>query len=154
LRENGGLRHSPLAMASLTEGFAHLLIGSMQHCYSAQLEQRKFTPVPWHVRRAVDFMQAHIGKPITISTVAQSINVSVRALEKGFRTFKGTTPASYLRALRVQAARKDLLDPSNRQSVKAICLKWGFFHAGRFSAFYKSVYGETPHATKERQSRK
>ncbi len=154
LRKNGGLRHSPLAMASLTEGLAHLLVGSIRHCYSGQVEQQKFTPVPWHVRRAIDFMHANIGNPITISTVAQSINVSVRALEQGFRAFKGTTPASYLRTLRMQAARKDLLELSNRQSVKTICLKWGFFHAGRFSAFYKSVYGETPQATKERKSRK
>ncbi|OWV87603.1 AraC family transcriptional regulator [Rhizobium sp. R635] len=153
MREDGGLRQSPLAMASLTEAFAHLLVGSVRHRYPGRFDQQRITPAPWHVRRAIDFMQENISTPITISTVAQSINVSVRALENGFRNFKGETPANYLRMLRVQAVRQDLLDASNRQSVKTICLKWGFFHPGRFSAFYKSVYGETPQQTKMRQTR-
>lgn len=59
--------------------------------------------------------------------------------------------AVYLRTLRLRAVRNDLLEPSNQESVSAICLKWGFFHFGRFSAVYRSVYGEKPSETRNRR---
>lgn len=146
------LLHSPIAMVNLTQALAHVLIRSVPHRYSLRLEQNIFAPAPRHVRRAVDFMHANIDRPITLSSIAQSANVSVRTLETGFRAFKGATPGSYLRTLRLRAARKDLLDRSNQQSIREICLKWGFFHAGRFSALYRSVYGEGPRETRRRKS--
>ncbi|MGO6984246.1 helix-turn-helix domain-containing protein [Rhizobium leguminosarum] len=150
MRGNGLLLHSPIAMTNLTQTLGYLVARSMPHRFSRQLEKTILAPAPWHIRRAIDFMHANISKPITISMVAHAANVSVRTLENGFRTFKEATPASYLRILRLRAARQDLLDPSNRQSIKNICLKWGFFHAGRFSALYRSVYGESPQATQTR----
>ncbi|MGO7601855.1 helix-turn-helix domain-containing protein, partial [Rhizobium ruizarguesonis] len=59
---------------------------------------------------------------------AEAAGVSSRALETGFRAFRGTSPAVYLLTLRLRAARKDLLDPESKETMKAICLKWGFFH--------------------------
>ncbi|PDS34915.1 helix-turn-helix domain-containing protein [Rhizobium anhuiense] len=146
------LLHSPIAMVNLNQALTHLLIRLIPHRYSQRLERSPFMPAPRHVRRAIDFMQANIAKPITISMIAQSANVSVRTLENGFRTFKEATPASYLRTLRLRAARLDLLDRSNQQSIRDICLKWGFLHAGRFSALYGSVYGESPRETLRRKS--
>ncbi|RUL99059.1 helix-turn-helix domain-containing protein [Rhizobium chutanense] len=145
------LLHSPIAMVNLNQALTHLLIRSVPHRYSQRLEQTAFMPAPRHVRRAIDFMHANIARPITISMIAQSANVSVRTLETGFRSFKDATPAGYLRTLRLQAARSDLLDRSNRQSVRDICLKWGFSHAGRFSALYRSAYGESPRESVRRK---
>ncbi|MBP2447621.1 AraC family transcriptional regulator [Rhizobium leguminosarum] len=150
MREDGVLLHSPIAMTNLIQTLGHLVVQSIPHRYSRRLDTRSFLPAPRHIRRAIDFMCANISKPITIS--AQAANVSVRTLENGLRTFKETTPAIYLRNLRLRAARQDLLDPSNRLSIKEICLKWGFFHAGRFSAMYKSAYGEAPQEAKRRRS--
>ncbi|MBB4239208.1 helix-turn-helix transcriptional regulator [Rhizobium esperanzae] len=149
---DGVLLHSPIAMVNLTEALADLLIRLVPHRYSQRLEQTAFMPAPRHVRRAIDFMQANIAKPITITMIAQSANVSVRTLETGFRTFKDATPTGYLRTLRLRAARSDLLDRFNRQNIRDICLKWGFLHTGRFSALYASVYGENPRETLRRKS--
>ncbi|WP_245433045.1 helix-turn-helix domain-containing protein [Rhizobium sp. L43] len=151
MREDGVLLHSPIAMTNLTQALGHLVARSMPHRYSRQLEKKIFAPAPWHIRRAIDFMRANISTPITMSMVAHAANVSVRTLETGFRTFKETTPAAYLRTLRLRAARQDLLDPSNRLEIKDICLRWGFFHGGRFSAMYRSVYGETPQEARRRR---
>ncbi|MGZ2461678.1 AraC family transcriptional regulator [Rhizobium anhuiense] len=153
MRGDGVLLHSPIAMTNLTQALSHLVVQSVPHRFSNQLEKKTFAPAPWHVRRAIDFMHANISKPITISMVAHAANVSVRTLENGFRMFRETTPAIYLRKLRLQATREDLIDPSNRQTIREICLKWGFFHAGRFSATYRSVYGETPQETHKRKHR-
>ncbi|MBG0511170.1 AraC family transcriptional regulator [Agrobacterium sp. MOPV5] len=147
---NGPLLQSPLAMSYLGQTLADVVVRTIPHRFSLRLERRTHLIAPWHVRDAIDFMQANVAKPITVSAVAEAVGVSVRALEIGFRTFKETTPAAYLRTLRLRAVRSDLLDPLNRQSVRAICLKWGFFHLGRFSPAYRAVYGENPSDTKKR----
>ncbi|EJT04464.1 AraC family transcriptional regulator [Rhizobium sp. CCGE 510] len=154
MRGNGVLLQSPIAITNLTEALGRLIVRTMPHRLSAQLEKKTFTPAPRHVRRAIDYMYENIGRPITISMVAQAANVSVRTLENGFRTFKDATPAGYLRMLRLRAVREELLDPCNQQSIKDVCLKWGFFHAGRFSAMYRSVYAEAPQATQKHSRHK
>lgn len=150
LRGDGPLLQSPLALANLSSAFADLVIRLVPHRLSHLLDRRMSTIAPWHVRRAISFMHANIDQQITIPMICQAVGVSVRALENGFRAFKGTTPAAYLRSIRLTAARCDLVDPSNSNTVQAICLKWGFFHFGRFSALYRSTYGEGPSETKKR----
>ncbi|MGO7682234.1 helix-turn-helix domain-containing protein, partial [Rhizobium johnstonii] len=55
---------------------------------------------------------------------------------------------------RLRAARQELLDPESKETMKAVCLKWGFFHFGRFSAVYKTTYGEYPSDTRKRVIRR
>lgn len=150
MRNNGPLLHCPIAMAHLTDAFADLVMQMVPHRLSHFLNKKPVMIAPRHVRRAIEFMQANISSPMTISTVADAVGVSRRSLEIGFRTFKETTPAAHLHLLRLRAARQELLDPDNDRALKEICLKWGFFHFGRFSAVYRSAYGETPSVTRKR----
>lgn len=150
---NGPLLRSPVAMSNLMHALADLIVRSMPHRFSSLLGRKSALIAPWYVRDAVNFMHANIGRPITMSIVAEAVGVSARALETGFRTFRETTPSAYLRAIRLRAAREDLLDPSNLESMKDICLKWGFFHFGRFSAAYREIYGEKPSDTKRRATK-
>lgn len=150
MRDNGPLLRSPVAMSHLTQALGDLVLRSVPHRFSHLLCKRAAMISPWHIRDAVNFMHANIDRPITMPMVAAAIGVSLRSLETGFNKFKETTPAAYLRCIRLRGARMDLLDPSNRQSVKDICLKWGFFHLGRFSATYKAAYGENPSDTRRR----
>lgn len=150
MSNSGPLLHSPIAMSHLTHALAELLIRTVPHRLSHLLEKQTLSIAPRHVRRAIDFMHANIEKPITMPMVAKAAGVSARTLEMGFRSFKEMTPAAYLRTLRFRAVRSDLLDPLNRHSVKEVCLKWGFLHFGRFSAAYRTIYGENPSDTKRR----
>ncbi|RFB88830.1 AraC family transcriptional regulator [Rhizobium leguminosarum bv. trifolii] len=148
MRDNGVLLRSPIAMSHLTQTLTDMLIRLIPHRFSSNLNNNFPMIAPRSVRRAIDFMQVNISRPITMQMVADAAGVSLRALEKGFNTFKETTPAAYLRAMRLRAVRQDLLDPSNKQLVSEICLKWGFVHFGRFSATYRATYGENPSETK------
>ncbi|KZS49799.1 AraC-like DNA-binding protein [Rhizobium sp. BK077] len=150
MRDNGLLLQSPVAMSHLTEVLADLVVRTIPHRFSALLDKKPLTIAPRHVRHAIDFMQANIDRPIVTQTVAEAAGVSIRALENGFRVFRQTTPAAYLRTMRLQAVRQDLLDPSNHQSVREICQRWGFSHFGRFSAIYRAAYGENPSDTRKR----
>jgi AraC-like DNA-binding protein len=150
MRDDGPLLRSPMAMANLTQALADLVVRLVPHRLSHLLDKKPCLIAPRHVRRAIEFMQANINQPITIPMVAEAAGVSVRALQTGFRAFRDTSPAAYLMTLRLRAARQDLLDPGNNQAVNEICLKWGFFHFGRFSAAYRAAYGENPSDTRKR----
>ncbi|MGY5810046.1 helix-turn-helix transcriptional regulator [Rhizobium sp. LEGMi198b] len=150
MRNNGPLTQCPLAMARVTQALADLVVRLVPHRLTFLLEKKPSAIVPWHVRRAIDFMYANIHLPITIPTIAEAVGVSVRTLEIGFRAFKETTPNAYLQLLRLRAAREDLLKADYNQTIKTICLKWGFVHFGRFSAVYKANYGESPSETRKR----
>ncbi|WP_267552287.1 AraC family transcriptional regulator [Rhizobium rhizogenes] len=151
MRNNGPLMSSPLAVAAMSETLADLVLRCAPHRLSGHLERKKVSTVaPWHVRRAIDYMYARITEPFTISMVADDVGVSLRALQMGFRDFKGTSPGAYLRAIRLKAAHDQLRDPLNLQSVREICTRWGFFHPGRFAVVYRNAFGESPSDTRSR----
>ena len=150
MRNNGPLLHSPIALLNLIQAFADLVVRLVPHRLSHLLDKKIHLIAPRHVRRAIEFMHANIAQPLTMHSVAEAAGISIRALEVGFRAFKGTTPSAYLRMIRLQAVREDLRDPSNRQPLRNICLKWGFLHFGRFAAIYRAAYGENPSDTRRR----
>ncbi|MFK0166339.1 AraC family transcriptional regulator [Rhizobium sp. NPDC090279] len=151
MRNNGPLLSSPLAVSTMSETLADLVIRCAPHRLSGYLEEKKVSMIaPWHVRRAIDYMHVNITEPFTISMVADDVGVSLRALQMGFKAFKGTSPGAYLRSMRLSAARDQLRDPMNQQSVREICTRWGFFHPGRFSVIYRSAFGENPSDTRAR----
>jgi AraC-like DNA-binding protein len=150
MRNNGPLLQSPIAMAHMTQALADLVVRLVPHRLSHLLDEKPCSITPRHIRRALEFMQANISQPITVPMVAEAAGVSVRSLVTGFRTFRDTSPAAYLHTLRLRAVRQDLLDAENSQTMKEICLKWGFFHFGRFASAYRATYGENPSDTRKR----
>ncbi|WFU05507.1 helix-turn-helix transcriptional regulator (plasmid) [Rhizobium sp. CB3171] len=82
--------------------------------------------------------------PITITDMAAAAGVSVRALQINFRRFLNVTPMAYLRQLRLDGARQDLLTATPSATVSEIARRWGFIHQGRFSQEYRAAFGVLP----------
>ncbi|MCU7946124.1 MAG: helix-turn-helix domain-containing protein, partial [Candidatus Thiodiazotropha sp. (ex Cardiolucina cf. quadrata)] len=61
-----------------------------------------------------------------------------------FRKFVGSTPMQYLRKIRLEKARERLQVGNPDDNVTQVAMACGFTQLGRFSAWYKQVYGETP----------
>jgi AraC-like DNA-binding protein len=104
-----------------------------------------------HVRAAIEHVHAHVQLPLTSVDLAEVAHVSVRALQQAFQKHVGTTPNGYIRALRLDRIREELLvsDPHGA-SVAEVAKRWGFAHAGRFAAAYAEKFGEYPSETLER----
>lgn len=100
------------------------------------------------LRRAIDFIHANCARDITMADIANAVSVTPRAVQYMFRRQLDTTPMGYLRRIRLERARHDLLaaDPT-RDTVAAIATRWGFAHTGRFSQVYRTEFGESPSAT-------
>ncbi|MFK0206336.1 AraC family transcriptional regulator [Agrobacterium sp. NPDC090283] len=144
------LRQSPLALANLCETLSCLILETIPHRFSEDLLRPTAQPAPRHVKRAIDFMHAHVAEPMSLADIAAAANVSERCLQQGFRQFKTTTPMAYLQHLRLQGAHLDFLNHDHRMTIAGVALKWGFVHLGRFSALYRAVYKEKPSETVRR----
>ena len=55
-------------------------------------------------------MQAHIDEPVAISQIAAELSLSRRTLEKQFRAQLGISPLQYYKSMRLQIAKKLVLD--------------------------------------------
>jgi AraC-like DNA-binding protein len=152
--EAGGLPLADAAKAALDEYLLTLLLHHHPHNYSEDLAQTVPTPVPGVVRRAERFMIDNVGSPITVSDVADHLGVSLRSLQAGFRQWRETTPTAFLRRVRLQLVRDGLLRSGQEANVTIIAVRHGFSHLGRFSAQYRSAFGEDPSATLRRSRAK
>jgi AraC-like DNA-binding protein len=86
----------------------------------------------------------------TRERVADHLGISLRSLQAGFRQWRETTPTAFLRQARLQLVRDDLLRSGPEANVTTVALRHGFSHLGRFSAQYRSAFGEDPSATLRR----
>jgi transcriptional regulator GlxA family with amidase domain len=108
---------------------------------------------PAAVSRALAFIEGHADQDLSPAEIAAAAHVSVRSLQLAFRRHLDTTPMSYLRAVRMLRAHRDLAAArsGDGENVADIALRWGFAHQGRFSEAYRREYDETPGTTLRRQ---
>ena len=143
---------SPLTMSLLVEAALRLIFEHVPHRFSVRLNRERLQVAPRYVSRAVDFMHANMHLPLTMTDVAEAAGVSLRSLQEGFREFKDTTPAAYLRRIRLGAVHVELSRSNNRLPVSEVALKWGFTQMGRFAAQYRAIFGMYPSETARRAS--
>ncbi|MET0445522.1 MAG: AraC family transcriptional regulator [Pseudorhodoplanes sp.] len=134
-----------------------LLLASFPHRFREEYDRAVDACAPYYVRRAEDYIRAHWREPIAIGDLAQAADVSVRSLFSGFRRFRGLTPMAYVKTLRLDLARDELLRADRAErSVTQIALSCGFTHMSRFARDFSARFGERPSAAlgKERASRR
>ena len=146
----GVLARSPKASALLSEATTQLILENVPHRLIDRLHRPPLDAPPRHVRRAVEYMRANLHLPLTIADIAEMVGVSSRLLQLGFRRIHGTTPAGYLRRIRLEAAHHELSRPENLLPVSEVAMKWGFTHMGRFASLYRSAFGLYPSDTVRR----
>jgi AraC family ethanolamine operon transcriptional activator len=102
-------------------------------------------------RRAQTFIEEHLDEPIRMEDLCANAGVGLRTLQRSFASYFQINPTAYIKARRLNSARRDLLSAdSSRSSVTRIALDNGFSHLGRFSVEYHMHFGETARQTKAR----
>ena len=92
------------------------------------------------------YIKARLFAPISLADLARAAGVSPRTLHLLCHRHRGVAPMELLRNLRLDAARQRLLSERS-SSVTDVALEFGFGHLGRFSAYYRSRFGELPRQT-------
>jgi AraC-like DNA-binding protein len=103
------------------------------------------------LRRALSFIEDHLDESITIRSLCEEVGVGWTTLVHVFREHFGVTPKAYLRAVRLNCARRDLLDTAPEAPIADVANRWGFWHMGQFAADYRHLFGELPSDTKSRR---
>ena len=99
------------------------------------------------MRRAIDYIEAHLDQAVTVADLVTATGVAGRTLFKHFSDFKGVSPMHYLRNARLRQVREALLRADPEANVTEIAMSTGFTHMGRFSVTYRRYFGESPSET-------
>lgn len=98
---------------------------------------------------ALDYIQANLSQPLTLSDIARTAGISVRALQDKFRRELGQTPVKFIIEQRLARAHDDLRSPGQASvSIADIARRWGFVHISDFGQRYRRVYRQTPSQTR------
>lgn len=121
---------------------------------STQHEQQKLMPQTKRlagVRRVVDYLKVHASYLPTIPELCTVAQLSERSLEYGFKEQFGVTPIRYLKLVRLNGSKRDLVVAHPKMTkVVDIALRWGFVEFGRFAAEYGQLFKELPSETLRR----
>jgi AraC family ethanolamine operon transcriptional activator len=111
-------------------------------------------PPPGHPRRFATVLAARalVSQPLhqalTVDEVCARLHLTRRTLQNHFHSVVGLSPADFLKAVRLNACRRQLRAASVQElSVQDVAAQWGFFHMGHFAHDYKEMFGELPSHT-------
>lgn len=99
------------------------------------------------LRLARRYIHQHLSENLRLEDIALACDSGVRSLTDAFRAQLNISPTQYIRKARLEAVRKELLNSPPTAKITEIATRWGFNHLGRFSAWYKDTYAESPHET-------
>jgi transcriptional regulator GlxA family with amidase domain len=100
------------------------------------------------VQAAVKLMEETVEAPLSLSRLARRSGVSARHLQDLFHETMGVAPHAHYLALRLNAARRKVIETRGR--FADIAAETGFNSASAFSRSYRASYGESPSDTRGR----
>ena len=147
LEQAGSVLWTPTTMSAFEQFITTALLLSHPHNYSHALARLEKAIAPRDVRRAIDYIEANLDQPITLTDLVATTGVAGRTLFMHFKSFKGVSPMRYLRNARLMRVRQSLLRADPEASVTEVAMSLGFTHMGRFSVAYRRYFGESPSQT-------
>jgi transcriptional regulator GlxA family with amidase domain len=94
------------------------------------------------IRRAMLLIERSIENPISCEFIARQSHLSVRQLERLFKTELGISPIAYAERLRMERAHELL--SNSREPLHQIAIRCGYKNHSHFSVRFKRAYGVSP----------
>ncbi|MEH6373976.1 AraC family transcriptional regulator [Streptomyces sp. KLMMK] len=141
-------QHAELQRSQLRCLVTALLL-AQPHSHTSELHDNPQPGYPPHLRAALAFVEANLAEHITLDGIAGAAGCSPRTLTSVFRDRLGLPPMSYVRNLRLDRIREDILASSD--PIGTIAYRWGISHLGRFAGDYRDRFAELPSDTATRR---
>ena len=100
--------------------------------------------------QAIRLMEAHVDQPLGVAAIAKRAGVTPRTLESIFRKSIGETPGAYYLRLRLNAARRLVVD--TRVAMADIAARTGFSSAAAFSRAFSRSFRQSADGAAEKLS--
>lgn len=142
--------NNPMVTAGMRDMFLTQLLSFFPNSYSDLLQRQPTSNeiIPYHVKRARDFIHANADRVITLEMLANQAGCGYRTLQIAFNSSFGMSPMAYVRHVRLNLAHDDLRAAGESASIREIALKRGFSHMGAFSKAYQKQFGVLPSRTR------
>lgn len=90
-----------------------------------------------------------LDEPLGILDLCEQLKVSRRTLQSAFQESTGMRPVEYLRAVRLNEARRRLREHGDDTGTRVarVANDLGFTHLSHFAVHYKRLFGERPSDT-------
>lgn len=142
--------HDPVAQRRLRDDLLLHLVDAMAGAERAD-EVHRADARKRVVDSACELMLADPDAPPTLLEVCNRVGASPRKLGYCFQDVLGLSPARYVKAVRLNAVRRELRSVSAPDtSVYDVAARWGFWHFGHFSSDDKRLFSELPSDTLRR----
>lgn len=87
--------------------------------------------------------------PLRVFDLCRRLRVSRRTVQNAFRGVAETTPLNYIRCIRLNGVRRDLMSTrASELTVGDAAARRGFFHLSHFAADYHALFEELPSQTR------
>ena len=150
IRFDPQVRHSRHAMARFEEELVYDFLGAVEQQFPAHsigVDERAAAMV----RRIDEDERKSRLVSLSVAELCAAYEMPRRTLNRAFQNALGMGPATYLRRVRLNGARRALRRRSaHSTTVSAVALEFGFWHLGRFAEQYNKLFGESPHETLRR----
>jgi AraC family transcriptional regulator len=97
------------------------------------------------VNLAIDYVVSHFQEPLRLREIARAGRLSPFHFHRVFQVLVGTTPAEFVKRLRLEKA-VGLMAGSRRRSLTSIAQACGFSSSSDFSRCFKQRFGVAPSA--------
>jgi len=127
------------------ETMAHALVAYLARRYGRSrlpTQKQPWKLAPWRIRRITEYVEAHIGREISIAELARLVGVTEGHLHRAFRATTGMTPLSYIVQRRIQHAAAILRE--RNITIAELAQRVGFVSASHFSRTFRRVVGMSP----------
>lgn len=103
------------------------------------------------VTRARAFIHENLNRLLSVETIAEAAATSPRTLHRAFRAVLDETPYSYVLKLRLHRIRHEIItDTEMETSLASLVNNWEISELGRFSGWYRELFGELPSQTRQK----
>ncbi len=112
--------------------------------FAPKIEQGREKLPSAKVRHVMDYIHEHLEQDVTLSALAEVVQVSPYHLLRLFKQATGCTPHQYLLSSRLKRVRELL--QNTKCSISEIALLTGFADQSHLTRHFKRVFGITPAA--------
>ena len=114
-----------------------------QAMMTGPLPSRQLSPLPqWRLRRAIEFIDAHLSRPLTLEEIARSVGLTRMYFAAQFRRATGVRPQEFVQRRRVELAQEILR--REQCSVLDVAMHCGFRSQAHFTTVFKRFVGRPP----------
>jgi AraC family transcriptional regulator len=96
----------------------------------------------WQLRRAMEYLEAHITQDISLEELAKLVGLSQSQFARSFKISTGMPPYKWVLGARIKRAQELLL--LGKESIAFIAIQTGFADQSHFTKTFRRATGATP----------